>query len=210
MFASSSGSWPSKSITIIAALTASSGHFSSINSKPLRVSSSGGNASLEAIEKSACKKGRPAPSRIINVGINTAQGRFITKLAILAHAPSSLTLSVSNEYFILFGTFICLPFKGNLKLNNKSLSNLLPSKLRIAGKTTIENTIAILTASVPPIPRLGRPVFSKNSMPIRPIATVIPEKNTALPAVATVIATEVRMSLPLFISSLNLYTINSE
>ena len=80
----------------------------------------------------------------------------------------------------------------------------------IAGKTITENTIAILTAKVPPMPRLGNPVFSKNNIPINPIATVMPLKNTAFPAVATVIAVEVRMSRPRLSSSLNLLTMKSE
>ena len=66
------------------------------------------------------------------------------------------------------------------------------------------------TASVPPIPKLGKPVFSKNNMPIKPIATVTPLKNTALPAVATVIAVDVLRSLPRLSSSLNRFTINKE
>jgi hypothetical protein len=81
---------------------------------------------------------------------------------------------------------------------------------KIAGNTITENTIAMLTDRVPPIPKLGNPVFSKNNIPIRPIATVIPLKNMALPAVATEIAVEVLMSLPWFSSSLNLLTINNE
>ena len=74
----------------------------------------------------------------------------------------------------------------------------------------MENIIATETERVPPIPKLGRPVFSKNSIPIRPIATVTPLKKTALPAVATVIAVDVRISLPLLSSSLNRFTMNKE
>ena len=50
---SASGSSPSKSKTTMATLTAPSGHFSSMCSNPTRVSSSGGKASRDAIEKSA-------------------------------------------------------------------------------------------------------------------------------------------------------------
>ena len=94
IFSSKRGSSPSKSITIIAELTADSGHFSSMCSKPTLVSSSGGNASLDAMEKSACKNGRPAPSSMINVGISTAHGLSITKLAIFAHIPLPSSFSV--------------------------------------------------------------------------------------------------------------------
>ena len=193
----------------MAALTASSGHFSSISSNPLRVSSSGGNASREAIEKSACKNGSPAPSKITKVGIRTAQGRFITKFAILAHAPSSFSPSVEKANLILLGIFIGFCLTGNFN-EKESLSNFVPSMTSIAGRTMIENTIAILTANVPPIPKLGSPVFSKNNMPISPIATVIPLKNTALPAVATVIAVAVLVSRPWLSSSRNRYTMNRE
>ena len=79
-----------------------------------------------------------------------------------------------------------------------------------AGSTMTEKIIATETASVPPIPRLGNPVFSKNNIPIRPIATVIPLKNTAFPAVATVMAVDVRMSRPRFSSSRNRLTKNNE
>jgi hypothetical protein len=72
----------------------------------------------------------------------------------------------------------------------------VPEIAKIAGNTITENTIAILTDRVPPIPRLGNPVFSKNNMPIRPIATVIPLKNMALPAVATEITIKILISLP--------------
>ena len=68
----------------------------------------------------------------------------------------------------------------------------------------------MLTANVPPIPRLGILVFLKNSIPIKPIATVIPEKKTALPAVDTENAIEVRKSFPEESSSLNLITKKSE
>ena len=68
----------------------------------------------------------------------------------------------------------------------------------------------MLTAKVPPIPKLGSPVFSKNNIPMRPIATVIPLKNTALPAVAVVMAVAVLMSLPRFNSSLKRLTMNRE
>ena len=74
----------------------------------------------------------------------------------------------------------------------------------------VEYTIAIETATVPPIPKLGRLVFLKNNIPIKPIATVIPEKNTALPAVAVLIATAVLTSLPMANSSLKRFTKNSE
>ena len=90
------------------------------------------------------------------------------------------------------------------------MNTFFPRIAKTAGRTTIENIIATDTANVPPIPKLGSPVFSKNSIPINPIATVTPLKNTALPAVATVIAVEVLMSLPLFISSLNRLTMNNE
>ena len=79
-----------------------------------------------------------------------------------------------------------------------------------AGRTITEKIIATETASVPPIPRLGNPVFSKNNMPMRPIATVIPLKKTALPAVATVMAVDVRMSRPRFNSSRKRLTKNKE
>ena len=126
------------------------------------------------------------------VGIKTAHGRSITKLAIFAQAPSSFSFSMLKENGIF------------------PLKTRRPIRAKIAGKTITENTIAILTDKVPPIPKLGRPVFSKNSIPIRPIATVIPEKNTALPAVATVIAVDVFMSRPLFNSSLNRFTMKRE
>ena len=74
----------------------------------------------------------------------------------------------------------------------------------------MENIIATDTERVPPIPKLGRPVFSKNSMPIKPIATVTPLKKTALPAVATVIAVDVLRSLPRLSSSLKRFTMNRE
>ena len=192
IFCSASGSSPSKSTTTVAEFTAPSGHFSSMCSKPTLVSSSGGSASLDAMEKSACKKGNPAPSRIINVGISTAHGLSITVFAIFDQIPSPSSLSVLNANGILY------------------LNSLCPSIARTAGKTIIENIIATETAKVPPIPKLGRPVFSKNNIPIRPIATVTPLKNTALPAVATVIAVEILISLPRLSSSLNLLTMNKE
>jgi hypothetical protein len=58
----------------------------------------------------------------------------------------------------------------------------------------LQSGMAILTAIVPPIPRLGIPDALKNNRPIRPIATVSPLKKTALPAVAVVIATAVLTS----------------
>ena len=57
---------------------------------------------------------------------------------------------------------------------------------------------------------IGIPVFSKNNIPIKPIPTVTPLKNTALPAVATVIAVAVRRSWPRFNSSLKRLTMNKE
>ena len=89
-------------------------------------------------------------------------------------------------------------------LKNKRKDNTVKLEIR----TSIENIIATETARVPPIPKLGRPVFSKNNIPIRPIATVTPLKKTALPAVATVIAVDVLISRPLLSSSLNRLTIN--
>ena len=43
-----------------------------------------------------------------------------------------------------------------------------------------EKIIATDTASVPPIPRLGKPVPVKNSIPINPIATVTPLKKIGI------------------------------
>ncbi len=66
-------------------------------SNPTLVSSSGGRASLEAIEKSACKNGNPAPNKITKVGMRTAHGRFMTVTAILDQIPSSSSPSVLKE-----------------------------------------------------------------------------------------------------------------
>ncbi|CAI8156239.1 MAG: Uncharacterised protein [Methanobacteriota archaeon] len=135
MLFSSSGSSPSKSRTISAEFAALSGHFSSKCSNPTRVSSSGGRASLEAIENSAWKNGNPAPRRIINVGINTVQGRSITVFAILDQIPSSESFFVSNvgilsaKLGILIGILLLL-----IQFINQE----------ITGKLTPEPIIAII------------------------------------------------------------------
>jgi hypothetical protein len=43
-------------------------------------------------------------------------------------------------------------------------------------------------AHMPPHPSDGKPVFSKNNIPVNPTITVIPEKKIARPAVALVMA----------------------
>ena len=87
-------------MTTKAALTAVSGHFSSICSNPTLVSSSGGKASRDAIEKSACRNGRPAPKRITSVCMRTAHGRSMTVVAIFAHTPSPVSFSVLKANLI--------------------------------------------------------------------------------------------------------------
>ena len=118
-----------------------------------------------------------------SVGISTAHGRSITVVAIFAQTPSPVSFSV---------------LKANLIFPTNTL---WPRIASTAGNTMTEKSIATETANVPPIPRLGKPVPVKKSIPINPIATVTPLKKTALPAVATVIAVDVRISLPLFNSS---------
>ena len=69
----------------------------------------------------------------------------------------------------------------------------------------------MVTANVPPMPKLGRLVLVKNNMPIKPIATVMPLKKTALPAVATLMAVAVRISSGWReISSRKRFTMNKE
>ena len=58
--------------------------------------------------------------------------------------------------------------------------------VRNAGKTTLAKKL--LAAHMPPQPSDGKPVFSKNNIPINPTITVIPEKKIARPAVALVMA----------------------
>ena len=118
---------------------------------------------------SACKKGDPANINTITAGTKTVKGLFITPLAIFDQKPSS-PASTPKE---------------NGTLNELTLS---PSKDRIAGSRTMEEVRATAVAQIPPHPKEGRPVFSKNSIPISPTMTVIPEKKIALPAVALVIA----------------------
>ena len=81
-----------------AALEVLFGQISSMRSSPSRDSSSGGNASRLASENSAWKNGRPAPRRMMRVGMSTAQGRSITVFAIFAQTPSpSLLVSILKE-----------------------------------------------------------------------------------------------------------------
>ena len=68
-----------------------------------------------------------------------------------------------------------------------------PRSARNAGSMMTEVSIARVTASVPPMPREGAPVLTKKSMPVSPIATVNPEKKTARPAVADVMARATRI-----------------
>ena len=69
-----------------------------------------------------------------------------------------------------------------------------PSNAKSEGSITIDVSIAILTPNVPPIPIDGVLVFLKNKRPRSPTATVNPEKNTARPAVAVVMAMAVLIS----------------
>ena len=141
--------------------------------------------------QSAWRKGEPAISRTITAGISTDKGRFITPSAIHDQKPSSLFVSVIEK-----GTF-----------NEFILS---PNNDNIAGKRTTDETKATRVAHIPPQPSDGKPVFSKNNIPINPTITVIAEKKIALPAVALVIAIAVLWSLPLRNSSLNRLTMNNE
>ena len=140
---------------------------------------------------SACRNGDPASISTITAGTKTENGLLITPLATFDQKPSS-PVSPANE-------------NGTLKE-----FTLSPNRDRIAGRRTIEDVRATAVAQIPPHPSEGSPVFSKNSIPIRPTMTVIPEKKIARPAVALVIAMAVLWSRPLPISSLNLLTIKSE
>ena len=117
----------------------------------------------------------PAPINRIRIGIRVRTGRRMTKSASLNHSPSP---SVS-----------CFIPKGTLKRLTFS-----PRIANIAIKNVVEKNTARATARAPPMPMEGRPVPSKNSMPVNPITTVIPLKNTAFPAVALVIASASRLS----------------
>ena len=92
----------------------------------------------------------------MRIGTSTATGLAMTALAIHAQKPSSETV-----WFMPKGT------------RNRSM--LSPSTARKAGSMMTEVSMAKVTASVPPMPSEGAPVFSKNSKPVRPMATVIPE-----------------------------------
>ena len=94
--------------------------------------------------------------RRMSVGISTVHGRSMTRLAMRAHVPSSLA-DMSRAKGILI------------------LLTLGPSQASTAGRTIVEYTMAMVTAIVPPMPKDGSEVLVKKSMPIRPMATVIPE-----------------------------------
>ena len=86
----------------------------------------------------------------------------MTVVAIFAQTPSPVSFSV---------------LKANLIFPTNTL---WPSIASTAGNTITEKSIATETASVPPIPRLGKPVPVKNSIPINPIATVTPLKKIGI------------------------------
>ena len=90
------------------------------------------------------------------MGTSTATGLAMTALAIHAQNPSSETV-----WFMPKGT--------------RKRSMLSPSTAKNAGSMMTEVSMAKVTASVPPMPKEGAPVFSKKSSPVRPIATVMPE-----------------------------------
>ena len=69
---------------------------------PLLASSSGGSDSIEESENSANKNGTPAPPKIKTTGINTAQGLFMTVVAIFFQIPSSLSIVKANGTLPLF------------------------------------------------------------------------------------------------------------
>ena len=71
---------------------------------------------------------------------------------------------------------------------------LSPSIANIDGSKITDDVRATRVAQIPPHPSDGNPVFSKNSMPVRPATTVRPENRIALPAVALVIAIAVLLS----------------
>ena len=113
--------------------------------------------------------GEPAINRSNTAGTSTETGFFITPSAILDQKPSSATSS-----FIANGT-----------LNELTLS---PKRDNTAGSKTMDEVNATNVAHMPPHPSDGKPVFSKNNIPVNPTITVIPEKKIARPAVALVMA----------------------
>ena len=163
----------STSNTSVAVLDTSWTQFSSVNSKPLRASSSGLSALHEVNPHSACKKGEPATNSTIMDGISTTNGLFITRFAIQDQNPSSPDLSLRENGILIELT-------------------LSPSSDRIAGKSTIDEVKATNVAQIPPHPREGKLVFWNTSIPESPAITVNPENRMARPAVALVIAIAVR------------------
>ena len=113
--------------------------------------------------------GEPAINRTNIAGTSTEIGRFITPSAIRDQNPSSpFVLSIAKGTLYEF--------------------TLSPKRDNTAGSKTIDDVNATKDAQIPPHPKDGNPVFSKNNMPISPTITVIPEKKIARPAVALVIA----------------------
>ena len=86
----------------------------------------------------------------------------------------------------------------------------VPIMARTAGNKVIAASTAIKTTSTPPMPTERNIVIRKKTRPRRPIDTVRPEKVTARPAVAMVMATASSTLRPWVSSSRKRLTINSE
>ena len=117
-------------------------------------------------------------------------GLRITKRAVCAQRPSCLGVMA-------------------LFLTTKE-SMRLPSRAKIAGSGINAPRTAIATTAIPAYPNDLRNIRGKNIIDARVTNTVIPEKKTVRPAVATVFTIESSTLLPAWSSSRNLLTIRSE
>ena len=116
-----------------------------------------------------CRNGSPSTSSSVSVGTRTATGWRMTRRASLAHGPSAPGSAVTRR--------------------TASASIRVPRIARIAGSSVRAEATARPTTIAPAIPTERRIMNSNSTRPSRPSRTVRPEKNTARPAVATVIRT---------------------